>query len=258
MDANTAAMTEVNELGDIRQLVDQLDEGERGNEGERTNSDYLLYRVRPKPAFVVGIVIASIATAAGLLLAALGAIGPLSLPVGVLILSTGIAATGVAWIVGDSLAHETTTNHPVPERRAAGYFLATLLTVFGLEIGGLIALGALAVWAVVFPAVAVVAGIVLFTFLGATQTNRKKQWVRAAAREHQMQDRFSQDPVAAARFGIYTVVIWLLAFAAFVVLSIAVGFLWSWLALLGGFAVFMFVLARMLFPADSRKEAKPR
>ncbi|MGP9502246.1 hypothetical protein ACT3TS_08525, partial [Specibacter sp. AOP5-B1-6] len=89
---------------------------------------------------------------------------------------------------------------------------------------------------------------------GATQTNRKKPWARAAARQYRVQDRFAQDPVAAARFGIYTVVLWLLAFAAFVVLSMTVGFLWSWLALLAGLAGFMVLLARMLFP-DGRANA---
>lgn len=265
MDASGAATTAIDELGDIRELVDELDESDHSEGAQHDDprsraasvtSAYLINRVRPKPAFVVGIVVAASATTVGLLLATLGAVGLLALPIGVIILLAGIAATGVAWMVGDSLAHETTTNHPVPTNRAGGYFLASLLTVFGLEIGGLVALGALEAWAVLFAALGIVAGIVLFTFLGATQTNRKKPWAREAARQAQVEDRFSQDPVAAARFGIYTLVIWILAFAAFVVLSITVGFLWSWLALLLGFAVFMFVLARMLFPADARKETK--
>ncbi len=74
------------------------------------------------------------------------------------------------------------------------------------------------------------------------------QGVGAAARrrrlESQVEDRFSKDPAAAARFGIYTLVIWLLAITAFIILSMTVGFGWSWLALVGGFVVFMLVLAR--------------
>ena len=34
------------------------------------------------------------------------------------------------------------------------------------------------------------------------------------------------------------------------------GFAWSWLVFPLGFAIFMLVLARMLFPADSKKERK--
>lgn len=262
VDANTAASRAVDELGDIRELVIELDGGAGGaaaRPAAPSHADaYAVYRVRPKPAFVVGIVIASVVTAGALALATLAATRLLPLPIGVIILLSGLAATGVAWIVGDSLAHETTTNHPVPANRAAGYFLASLLTVFGLEIGALAARGTLPVWMVVFAALGVVAGVVLFAFLGATQTNRKKQWVREAARQYQVEDRFSQDPVAAARFGIYTVVIWVLAFAAFIVLSITVGFAWSWLALLVGFAGFMFLLARMLFPSDKEEASKDR
>ena len=62
-------------------------------------------------------------------------------------------------------------------------------------------------------------------------------------------DRFSKDPAAAARFGIYTVVIMVVSVAVFVILSLTVGFVWSWLALVAGFVVFFLVLARMLFPA---------
>ena len=49
------------------------------------------------------------------------------------------AAVGaaVAWIVGDSLVQETTTNHPMPSGRAAGYAVASFLTVYGLGFGGL-------------------------------------------------------------------------------------------------------------------------
>jgi MFS family permease len=263
MDASAAAGEAVDELGNIRELVDQLDVGERAGTRSDTAANlsaYAVYRVRPKPAFVVGVVIASIVAAAALLLAALGATGLLPLPIGVVIALTGLVASGAAWIVGDSLAQETTTNHPVSGKRASGYFLASLLAVYGLEFGALVALGALPLWAVVFAALGVVASIVLFAFLGATQTNRKKSWVRALARQYQFEDRFSQDPVAAARFGIYTVVIWVIALAGFVVLSIAVGFAWSWLALVAGLTIFFLVLARMLFPADGAhisEEKKP-
>ncbi|HEY5221832.1 MAG TPA: hypothetical protein VIJ18_02115 [Microbacteriaceae bacterium] len=98
--------------------------------------------------------------------------------------------------------------------------------------------------------VIVVAAIIGFIWLGTTQTNRTKPWARDVARAQQIDDRFSQDPAAAARFGIYAGIIMLLSLAAFVVLTITIGFVWSWLALLIGIVVLMFVLARMLFPAD--------
>jgi len=250
VDQGAAAAMAIDELGDIHELVEQLDASETSTATSRSTSNpYLVYRVRPQPAFVVGIVIAALAIVVGLLLVILSASGVLPLPIGAVIGLAGIVAGGTGWIVGDSLAHETTTNHPMPSTRAGGYFFASLLAVYGLEFAGLVALGALPPWMTVFAAIGVVAAIVLFALLGATQTNRKKAWVRTAAREYQVGDRFTQDPVAAARFGIYTVVIWLIAFAVFAVLSATVGFTWSWLALLAGFAVFFLTLARMLFPS---------
>ena len=40
--------------------------------------------------------------------------------------------------------------------------------------------------------------------------------------------------------------------AAKTAISIVVGFVWSWLALVAGLIVFMLVLARMLFPTSSK------
>lgn len=259
VDQGAAATKAVDELGDIHELIEQLDGGGPREPSSRSESNpYLVYRVRPKPGFVVGIVVAALAVVVSLLLVTLGATEVLSLPMGVIIALAGIVASATGWIVGDSLAQETTTNHPMPGKRAGGYFLASLLAVYGLEFAGLVALGALSLWTIAFAAIGVVAAIVLFALLGATQTNRKKAWVRTAARDYQVEDRFTQDPVAAARFGIYTVVIWLLSFAAFVVLSATTGFAWSWLALLAGFAIFFLTLARMLFPSRDDAARKDR
>jgi ABC-type uncharacterized transport system permease subunit len=66
-------------------------------------------------------------------------------------------------------------------------------------------------------------------------------------------DRFTKDPAAAARFGIYTMVIFIVALAAFLTLGFTVGWAWSWLALVAGLAAMMLTLARMLFvPAADR------
>ncbi|WP_144126931.1 permease prefix domain 1-containing protein [Catellatospora sichuanensis] len=242
-----AARHAIDELGDVHALLDTPGAPATGSPmgweeaGRR-------HRVRPKPRFVVGIVVAAFTATAGLVLTVLGATGVLPLPIGIMIAVLGIGATGVAWIVGDSLAQETTTNHPMPASRAGGYFLASLLAVYGLGIGGLVALGALPMWAVAFAVPATVAAIILFAFLGATQTNRNKAWVRALQRtQPPMTNRFEQEPETAARFGIYTVVVWTVSSAVFLVLSFTVGWTWSWVTFLGGFAVWMVLLARMQF-----------
>ncbi len=249
-----AAHQAIDELGDVSELV-----GESIGDADPTAAArpatasgayaaaFQLGRVRPKPAFVVRIVVASIVATATLLLAGLGATGVLALPVGVTILMLGIGATGVAWIVGDSLVQETTTNHPMPSGRGAAYALASFLTVYGLGFAAFVVLSAIPLWGIALAAVGLVAGVVLFAFLGATQTNRHKAWVRQAQRQMTVPNRFEEEPESAARFGIYTAVIWLVAFAVFIVLSFTIGWTWSWLALLGGFVVMMLVLAQMLF-----------
>ncbi len=191
-------------------------------------------------------VVWSIAAVVGIVIGILGATGVLPLPIGPVIGLFGVASTALALLVGDSLSQETTTNHPMPQHRAAGYFLATFLAAYGLGFAGLVLPGALPVWCIVFAAIGIIAAIILFAFLGATQTNRHKAWVRRHAADYPP-NRFEQEPETAARFGIYTAVIWVVAFGGFLVLGFTVGWWWAPLALLGGFAAMMIVLARMMF-----------
>ena len=137
------------------------------------------------------------------------------------------------------------------EKRAAGYFLATFLGAYGLGFVAIVAFGAMPVWGVVFAALGTIASIILFSFLLASQTNRHKAWTRQMAAS-EPPNRFEQEPETAARFGIYTAAIWALSFAGFLLLGFTVGWWWSPLALVGGFAVMLIVLARMLFAPDKR------
>ncbi|MEN2738167.1 permease prefix domain 1-containing protein [Microbacterium sp. X-17] len=248
--SSEAAREAVAELGDVRDLLAEPDAATRAPGGDPFAAAQARHHVRPKPAYVVRTVIASVVAVAGLLLAALGATGVLPVPLGVTILFLGIGATGVAWIVGDALVQETTTNHPMSSLRAGGFFLATFLVIYGAGFAGLVALSALPVWGIVFAALGVVVGTVLYAWLGATQTNRRKAWVRELTRT-MPPNRFEQEPETAARFGIYTAVIWVVTFAVIVVLVFTVGWWWAPLAFLGGFALMMLILARMMF-APSR------
>ncbi|SKC40253.1 permease prefix domain 1-containing protein [Krasilnikoviella flava] len=217
----------------------------------------LAHKVRPKPGFVLGVVIAALVLAGLLAVAALDAAGVLALPdlavAGILL----TAASAAGFVVGLSLSQETTTNHPLPSRRAGGYYLATGLAVFGLLLALFTVLGTFPSWVYAFAGVAVVPGAILFVGLGVTQTNRKKAWFREVAREHgAVGDRFERDPDAAARFGIFTSVIWMTSFVVFAVLGFTVGWSWSWLALVAGWIVFMLLLAKMLF-GERKDEEKP-
>src|SRR5690554_2750935 len=159
-----------------------------------------------------------------------------------------VAAAGT--VTADALRQETTTNNPMPTGRAAGYGLGVLLAVAGLGGGWLYLRGNSLGWAV-GAGVSLLVAAGLLSYLGATQSNRHKAWMLRMEESHAaVGDRFAEDP-AAARFGVYTLVNWLIALAAFVVLTLTVGWAWSWLAIVGGLAVMMILIARMLFAPTS-------
>jgi hypothetical protein len=249
-----AAAKAVNELGDIRALIDSI-EPSTGNDLMELMARN---RVRPKPGFVVAAVLLSLVLAgsiAGIVLASLGLA-----TTGILAVS--LAAISVGALIAAALRQETSQDYPMPTNRALGFGLAGFATLFGLGfitlfIGDAVRGGA-ATGLLIIGVVAVVLGIVGFSWLGATLTNRAKPWALELRRGYENNDYFTQHPEAAARFGIYTVIIWVLGIALFVVLSITVGFLWSWIALVATLAVFFLVLARMLFPASTSGAEKSK
>jgi len=258
-----AARRAFDELGDVRAIladaqadVEAQTGGARRTPTQEASAVAQQQRVRPKPRFVLGVVLASLVCTALVVFAAFDPAGVLDLP-GILVAMLLLMASSAAgFVVGLSLSQETTTNHPMPSHRAGGYYLASALTVYGLLLILFTVLGTFDSWMYAVAGVAVVAGGGVFVGLGVTQTNRKKAWVRQVARDHgSVGDRFERDPEAAARFGIFTAVIWVTAFVAFVVLGLTVGWAWSLLALVAGWIVFMLVLARMLF--GERKEGAP-
>ncbi|MEZ3159255.1 permease prefix domain 1-containing protein [Microbacterium sp. BWT-B31] len=244
-----AAREAIAELGDVRELLGEADAAAPTAPGWEALSRR--HHVRLKPGFVVRAVAWSLAFVVAVTVAILGATGVLPLVVGPEIGLFGMASTALGLLVGDSLSQETSTNYPMPDTRAASYAGATFLGAYGLAFGGLVALGALPIWAIVFAVLGVAASVIVFSFLAATQTNRHKAWVRQA-QTGMPPNRFEREPEAAARFGIYTVVIWIVSFGAAVALGFTVGWWWAALALLGGVAVMMLVLARMLFGPEKR------
>ncbi|MDY0908761.1 permease prefix domain 1-containing protein [Microbacterium sp. CFBP9034] len=249
--SSDAARQAIAELGDVSELLGEQTDAAPARDSYAAMQ--LRHRVRPKAGFVVRAVVWSLVFVVGMTVAVLGATGALPLPLGAIIGLVGFASNGLALLVGDSLSQETTTNHPMPANRAGGYFLATLLGTFGLGFGVIVVLGAMPLWGIVFAALGVIAAIILFAFLFASQTNRHKAWVRQAQHEaSHVGNRFEDEPETAARFGIYTAVIWLVTFGVIVALVFTVGWWWAPLAFVGGFAAMMLLLARMLFaPAKS-------
>ena len=138
----------------------------------------------------------------------------------------------------------------MPRKRAGLYGLAVgailagaaFVTWFGFETDQL--------WAGILGVVVIVLGVLLATYLGVTQTNRHKPWTKAAAANYQFHNKWEDNPQDAARYGMYSGALWLLAIGAFVALSLTVGFAWSWIAFLVAILVQMIMTARMLFGDD--------
>ncbi|TXK17161.1 permease prefix domain 1-containing protein [Homoserinibacter sp. GY 40078] len=237
-DSDAAARRAIEELGDVRALVAELPAA----------SPWNAHRVRPRPAFVVRTVVLSVVAAAALAVLVTDGVGLLALPTLAAALAVTAVALSLGVVVGDALRQETSTNYPMSPRRASGYGVATAAVLAALGTGWLVLRGLEFPWLILVGAL-FLGGVALFAGLGASQTNRHKAWALQQSEHYAEQgDRFTQDPAAAARFGIYTLVIMVVAVVAFIVLTIALGWAWSWLALVAGFLVMMIVLARMLFP----------
>jgi hypothetical protein len=248
---NRAAQQAMAELGDIRSVIDES-AVLVGRPGPAARD-----QVRPKPTFVVRTVILALLVAGAAAVLAIPAFGP-AVALGWQFVSVAAGAVAAGVIVADALRQETTTNYPVPRRRAAGYGLATVVALAGAGSAALRLRHASVPW-LVGGGLAVLIAAIGFTYLAATQTNRHKPWaVRLRTAQQQAGDRFTEDPASAARFGLYTAAIWLVALAAFAVLTFTVGWAWSWLALVGGVAAMTVTLARILFAPTTVDDARER
>jgi ABC-type glycerol-3-phosphate transport system permease component len=260
---DAAAAKAIKELGPISALVEPA-EASSAKAGPTATAMKLmqLNRVKVAPAFVVRTVLLALLLATGVTLVTVGAIlgarhiAPTWL---VYFMPTEALAAGAfaGFIIADSLARETSQHYAMPGRRALGFGLAGFAGLGGL---GLVATWCAnpQLWLLITGCILVLGSVMAFIALGVTQTNRTKPWVKDLGQLYSFDDGFTQDPASAARFGLYTVIIWVTAIAAFVVLSITVGFAWSWLALVAALVVFFLMLARMLFPAGADKKQQQK
>jgi hypothetical protein len=250
--AHDAVRTAVEEVGDLRAAVAEVAAASGASAWAAHERLVALHRVRPRPVVVVGLVVLSAALTTALVLIVLGATGLVAMSPASAALKGVAGALLAGGIVVVALRQETTVHYPMPLGRAAGWGAATAAGVLAVALGTTFVgdTSRLALLeAAIGLAVAATAGLVT---LGATQTNRTKGWVRDAA--DQSQDRFSQDPAAAARFGIYSGALWFAALSTVVVVGLTAGWLWSWTPLVAALLVEMVLLARMQFPTDHRGE----
>jgi hypothetical protein len=204
--------------------------------------------VRPKPGFVVRTVVLGLIAAACLVFFGLGVFAVIDVPLPALLALAAGVAVPLGLVTADALLQETTTNHPLPAGRAAGFGAATFGVLGALALGGIFAAHLDLIAVVVAAALLLVLSVAGFGWLGATQTNRHKAWVRDAHASYPP-NRFEQEPEVAARFGVYTAAIWVVTFAAMVVLIFSVGWWWAPVAFVAGLAVMLVLLGRMMFRA---------
>lgn len=262
-----AARRAIDELGDVRELIDadggfapaadaagtasapsrRIGGSTSAARAESAAAAALRNRVRPKPGFVVRTVVLSIIAAAALVLLVLGLTPLLALGTGALVGLAAVLGLALGVVTADALSQETTTNHRMPAGRAIGYGASTGLLLAGLAFTPVVILHLELAWLVLAGAL-VIGSIGALSYLGATQTNRHKPWVVQQHREAAtIGTRFEDDPAAGARFGIYSAVIWTVAFVAIPVIGFTAGWIWAPLAFVAGFVTMMLVLARMLF-----------
>jgi hypothetical protein len=172
---------------------------------------------------------------------------------------------GAALLTFMGLTQETAAMHPMSWKRAALYAVSVGVFLFGVFIVPMtyfsttgvnpydIAVGAhaprgniglmtsiAALIPFVLPAAA------LFVFLALTEKDRRKPWVVEMAKESARRDmEYFADAAQSMRFGLVCGAIWIAAIASFVVLTLRVGILYSWLAFAG--AIVLQLLTQALF-----------
>jgi hypothetical protein len=175
---------------------------------------------------------------------------------------------GAALLTFMGLTQESAANHPMPWKRAVFYAISVGVFLFGVflvpmtyfnfaatgaspseiaahnadmsrvDFAFMTSIGTLIPF--VLPAAA------LFVFLVLTEKDRRKLWVVELAKESAKREmEYFANPVQATRLGLVCGAIWIAAIASFVILTVRVGILYSWLALAG--AIVLQLLAQALF-----------
>ncbi|MDR1581073.1 MAG: DMT family transporter [Synergistaceae bacterium] len=173
---------------------------------------------------------------------------------------------GAALLTFMALTQETAAMYPMPWKRAVFYAVSVGVFVFGVfilpmtyfeamraspheiaahgadmsraDVGFMTSIGTLIPFAL--PSAA------LFVFLALTEKDRRKPWAVEQARESAKREmEYFTNPTQSMRLGLVSGAIWITAIASFIILTIRVGILYSWLALVG--AIVLQLLAQALF-----------
>jgi MFS family permease len=232
------------ELGDITAIADEVGKKKRN---ETIGEMYIgAQMATPKQTA------AELAVATGVLLFAVGLALLTFFGSGVSALPYYVAVALLAFACGlytfAGLTWETASHYPVKKGRALAYGLACLAMVLGAGLAvvsflvdGFEISAALGVkMALILP------GICALVFLVLTEGDRHKPWMKALVESEAENSLKYQmnivDPVKAARFGVASGGLWILAIAVFLTLGFAISFGYSWLAFVFALAIQMFMV----------------
>lgn len=143
----------------------------------------------------------------------------------------------VAGLVFLGLTQETAAKEAMSWKRALLYVITVSVFLFGLIVFAItfFAQGAGLPEAIATLIPFVLPSVAFGVFLVLTEKDRSKPWIIAQRNEmfRHENERFA-DPVFAKRYGLVCGALWILALAAFILLTITIGFKYSWLAFVGG------------------------
>ena len=230
------------ELGDITAIADEV--------GKKNRNKAIAQMYMSSKVPVTKRTAAGLTGASGLLLLAVGAAlitlfseagGSAAYYSSAVLLSV---ACGLYTYFG--LTQETASHYAMKNSRALAYGAVCLAGFLGagLAAASFFAAGVELAVSVGIKAVFVIPAVCALIFLLVTEPKRQKPWVKSMIeREIENSMKYHSDmvnPVKAARFGVASGGLWLLAIAVFVTLGFFVGWQYAWL-------VFLFTLAAQVF-----------
>jgi MFS family permease len=239
------------ELGDITAIADEVGKKKRN---EAIGQMYIGAKMSVSKRTAIGLALAT-----GLLLLAVGtallAFFGTSESAAPYYLAAFLLASALGTYTFFGLTWESATHYAMKNGRALAYgfacllgFLGAGLAVVSFLLDGFAMSAALGLkMALLLPA------ICALVFLGLTESDRQKPWLRAIVereREESLQNHAEiVNPVKAAKFGVTSVALWILAVGVFLTIGFAIGWQYAWLA-------FVFALALQMFMVTTIFEKK--
>ena len=243
------------ELGDITAIADDVGKKKRN---EAIGQMYMGAKVPLTKKTAAGLTVAS-----GLLLLAVGMMlitffGNRDSSL-VSYISAALLALACGLYTFFGLTQETTAHYPMKKGRAAAYGIVCFLGVLGagLAVVSFVVNGWEMSDALIVKIALILPAICGLIFLLATESKRQKPWLKAMVESYFTDfpaDLYKHqalvDPTKAAKFGVASGGLWLLAIAVFITLGMVIGWQFSWIVFLFAAAIQVFMVSTIFEKKD--------